>query len=287
MARPAVLATTALVGLLFTGCSAALGPFGVSLPAAGDDVQTVSDAADSLVAHRGSATQNAKAAIGVTDALGSIVRDVSNDERILSGETRPNKEGARARRVLSQSQLVIRPSGGGVSGYCQSSAGYSLKGIPSLDETFGWQSGAYSGGARVTGGRGFSTWSANAIGEAVQAPIGGLSIVRSGAASCPMLVPTFSVRGATANNTFSIPIMLTYRHGTLWNVSVSNARFAGGESLDVAMSFGRPQSITGTIARGSTELATFHTNASGEGTLTITSTGAQYAIADWIVTATP
>jgi hypothetical protein len=34
-------------------------------------------------------------------------------------------------------------------------------------------------------------------------------------------------------------------------------------------------------------LATFHTNASGEGTLTITSTGAQYAIADWIVTATP
>jgi hypothetical protein len=102
-----------------------------------------------------------------------------------------------------------------------------------------------------------------------------------------MLAPTFSVRGATADNAFSIPIMLTYRHGTLWNVSVSDARFAGGESLDVAMAFGRPQSITGTIANGSTDLATFHTNASGEGTLTITSTGAQYAIVDWIVTATP
>jgi hypothetical protein len=287
MARPATLAIAALVGLLLTGCSAAFGQFGVSLPAAGDDVQTVSDAADSLVAHRGSATQNAKTAIGVTDALGSIVREISNDERILSGRAHPFKEGARARRVLSQSQLVLRPSGGGVSGYCQSSAGYSLKGIPSLDETFGWQSGAYSGGARVTGDRGFSTWSANTIGEAVQAPIGGLSIVRSGSASCPMLAPTFSVRGATADNAFSIPITLTYRHGTLWNVSVSNARFAGGESLDVAMSFGRPQSITGTIANGSTELATFHTNAYGEGTLTITSTGAQYAIADWIVTATP
>ena len=287
MARPATLAIAALVGLLLTGCSAGFGQFGVSLPAAGDDVQTVSDAADSLVAHRGSATQNAKTAIGVTDALGSIVRDISNDERILSGGAHPLKEGARVRRVLSLSQLVLRPSGGGVTGYCQSSAGYSLKGIPSLDETFGWQSGAYSGGARVTGDRGFSTWSANASGEAVQAPIGGLSIVRSGGASCPMLAPTFSTRGATAGNAFSIPIMLTYRHGALWNISVSDARFAGGESLDVAMTFGRPQSITGTIANGSTELATFHTNASGEGTLTITSTGAQYAIADWIVTATP
>jgi hypothetical protein len=286
MARPATLAITALVGLLLTGCSAAFGQFGVSLPASGDDVQTVSDAADSLVAHRGSATQNAKAAIGVTDALGSIVRDISTDERILSG-AHPSKEGPRVRRVLSLSQLVLRPSGGGVSGYCQSSAGYSLKGIPSLDETFGWQSGAYSGGARVTGDRGFSTWSANAIGEAVQAPIGGLSIARSGSATCPMLAPTFSVRGATAGNAFSIPITLTYHHGTLWNVSVSDARFAGGESLDVATSFGRPQSITGTIANGSTELATFHTTAYGEGTLTITSTGAQYAIADWIVTATP
>ena len=258
-----------------------------SLPAGGDDVQTVSDAADSLVAHRGSATQNAKTAIGVTDALGSIVRDISNDEHILSGAVHPVKEGAHVRRVASQSQLVLRPSGGGVSGYCQSSAGYSLKGNPSLDETFGWQSGAYSGGARVAGERGFSTWSANATGEAVQAPIGGLSIVRSGGASCPMLAPTFSVLGATADNAFSIPITLTYRHGTLWNVSVSNARFAGGESLDVTASFGRPQSISGTIANDSTELATFHTNAYGEGTLTITSTGAQYAIADWIVTATP
>jgi hypothetical protein len=286
MARPTTLAITALAGLLLTGCSAAFGQFGVSLPAAGDDVQTVSDAADSLVAHRGSATQNAKAAIGITDALGSIVRDISNDERILSGGAHPAK-GTHAHQVLSQSQLVLRQSGGGVSGYCQSSAGYSVKGIPSLDETFGWQSGAYSGGARVTGGRGFSTWSANGTGEAVQAPIGELSIVRSGSATCPMLAPTFSLRGATAGNAFSIPIMLTYRHGTLWSISVSDARFAGGESLDVAMSFGRPQSITGTIANGSTELATFHTNASGEGTLTITSTGAQYAIADWIVTATP
>ena len=61
----------------------------------------------------------------------------------------------------------------------------------------------------------------------------------------------------------------------------------GGESLDVAMSPGRPPSLAGVITRGNTELAKFDTNAYGKGTLTITSSGAQYAIADWIVTGTP
>jgi hypothetical protein len=287
MARFSVLATPALVGLLLAGCSAGFGQAAASLPAAGgDDLQTVSDAADSLVANRTSASQNARAAIGVTDALGSIIRDVSNTERILSG-ARPPKKNTGPHGVYSKSLLVLNPGGGGVSGYCQSSAGYSLKGIPSLDETFGWQSGVYSSGARVSGDHGLSTWSANTSGEAVEAPIGGLSVARKGNASCPMIAPMFSVRGATANEAFSIPIMLTYRHGTLWNLSVSNARFAGGESVDVAMSSGRPPSLAGFITRGSTELATFHTNAYGKGTLTITSTGAQYAIADWIVTGTP
>jgi hypothetical protein len=287
MARFSALATYALVGLLLTGCSAAFGQAGASLPTAGDDVQTVSDVADSLVANRSSASQNAKAAIGVTDALGSIVRDVSKSEGILSGAARSSKKSAGVRTVFSRSLLVLNPGGGGVSGFCQSSAGYSLKGIPSLDETFGWQSGAYSGGARVSGDHGFSTWSANTSGEAIQAPIGGLSVARNGSESCPMMAPMFSLHGATANNAFSIPIALTYRHGTLWNLSVSNARFAGGESLDVAMSPGRPPSLAGVITRGNTELAKFDTNAYGKGTLTITSSGAQYAIADWIVTGTP
>ena len=286
MARLSVLTAPALIGLLLAGCSAGFGQAAASLPAAGDDLQTVSDAADSLVANRTSATQNARAAIGVTDALGSIIRDVSNTEHILSG-ARPLKQNTGTHEVFSKSLLVLNPGGGGVSGYCQSSAGYSLKGIPSLDETFGWQSGVYSSGARISADHGFSTWSANTSGEAVEAPIGGLSVVRQGNASCPMIAPMFSVRGATTNEAFSIPIMLTYRHGTLWNLSVSNARFAGGESVDVAMSPGRPPSLAGFITRGSDQLATFRTNAFGKGTLTITSTGAQYAIADWIVTGTP
>jgi hypothetical protein len=37
---------------------------------------------------------------------------------------------------------------------------------------------------------------------------------------------------------------------------------------------------------GRAQVATFHANAAGDGTLTITSTGAQYVIADWIVVGT-
>ena len=107
MARFSILATPALVGLLLVGCSAGFGQAPASLPAAGvDDLQTVSDAADSLVANRSSASQNARAAIGVTDALGSIIRDVSNTERILSGGAHPPKQHAGTRGVFSQSLLA-------------------------------------------------------------------------------------------------------------------------------------------------------------------------------------
>ena len=82
MARPAALAVAALAGFLLAGC---FGPAGLSLPAAVDGVQTVSDAADSLDIHRSTASENAKAAIAITDALGSFVRDISADQRALSG----------------------------------------------------------------------------------------------------------------------------------------------------------------------------------------------------------
>jgi hypothetical protein len=284
MTRLAAFALAVLTGLLLVGCGATLGQTGFSAPHAADDVQTVSDAADSLDVHRHSATENAKAAIVVTDALGSVIRSISDNERFLAGSSDSVRPRAAARLVLSRSQLVMQPSVGNVSAYCQSSAGYSIRGIPSLDETFGWQSGAYSGGTRTLGGRGLSTWSANATGQAVAAPIGGLSVDRTGDAGCPMMTPTFSVHGATASNAFSIPIMLTYRRGLLWNFTVSNAAFSDGESLNVTTSSVQQPVISGVITRGRTELATFRTNALGDGRLTITSTGAQYVIADWIVT---
>ncbi len=41
--------------------------------------------------------------------------------------------------------------------------------------------------------------------------------------------------------------------------------------------------VTGVITKGETELGSFDENAAGNGTLTVTSTGAQYRIKDWIV----
>lgn len=298
MARPAALAAAALTGLLLTACGGAFGQSGVSLPNAGDDLQTVSDAADSLIAHHSSATQDAKAAIGVTDALGSIVRDVSDDEHLLLAIGRHGQPGALrggfsrsweqferpgAAAIYSASQLLVRPGTRTVSTFCDSSAGFGLKGIPSLGRTFGWESGSYSGGTRTTDGRGLSTWSATATGRAVEAPIGGLSLVHSATDTCPVIVPAFAIAGATASDDFSIPLSLTFRSGNLWDLSISNATFSGGESLNVVTSPDRHPTIAGTITAGSSEIATFRVGALGNGTLTVTSSGAQYAISDWVV----
>ncbi len=300
MARLAALAVAALTGLLLAGCSGgSFAQAGLSLPAAsGDGLQTVSDAADALDGHRSSATADAKAAIAVTDALGSFVRDIAAAQRSFGqagtqqARLRSNLHSIRqytvevnGRRIAAGSELIMRS---GLGEYCQNSAGYSVSGIPSLDATFGWQSGALIGGSRKTDSRGGSTWSANASGAVVQGAIGTLSIARGGAsASCPMSAPAFVLKGGTAENAFSLPLSMAFRRGDLSNLSVVNGRFANGENLEVTTRPNhQPAEVDGVVAKGRTQVATFRANASGYGTLTITSTGAQYVIADWIVVGT-
>jgi hypothetical protein len=302
MARPATIAVAALIGVLLAGCAGGgFGQTGVSLPTAGGDgVQTVSDAADALDVHRASATDNAKAAIGAADAVGSFVRDVSRAERALSGPYRGESSGPRQarglaqiwaggdKRIVSGSYIRLQRSFGNVTDFCQSSAGFTAEGIPSLDETFGWQSGAFSGGARASDERGSATWSATAAGEIVEGTIGALSIKRAaGGSTCPLSAPAFLLDGADAANAFSIPISIAFHRGQLSNVSIANGTFANGESLDVTSSASRRgAAVNGVIRNGRTRLATFRTNAAGDGTLTITSSGAQYVVADWIVVST-
>lgn len=276
-------------GLLLAGCAGgALG-----LPA--DGVQTVSDAADSLVPHRTSGSENAKSAIGATDALGSFVREISADQRALAGRRQSDRPARTVRqgsvtlggkRILSGSQLVLQP-GLDASTYCQSSAGYAVNGIPSLDESFGWQSGAYAGGTRSSDGRGLAVWSARASGAVVQGTIGDFRIARGASSgSCPMNAPAFVLKGGVSANAFEIPIGMAFRGGELFNLSVSNAKFANGDMLAVTTSNRQPVDVRGLITRGRIQVATFRTNGAGYGTLTITSTGAQYVIADWIVIGT-
>jgi hypothetical protein len=287
MGRPATFAVAALLGVLAAGCAGSLGQSGVSLPFTGDSLQTVSDAADSLDAHRGLASESAKSAIAVTDALGSYVREIGSEQRMLVGSH--SARNPRTRGVVSHSALVvIRPAAGMVTEYCQSSAGYSATGIPSLDETFGWESGAYAGGSRTIDGRGSATWVANASGAVVRGAIGSLSVRRSASgATCPMMLPAYVVKGGASASAFVIPIAMTFHRGTLVNLSVPGARFSTGESLYVATTNGRRgASMSGTITNGRVRLGSFRTDASGNGTLTITSTGAQYVVADWIVAGT-
>jgi hypothetical protein len=288
MARLAALAVASLIGLTLAGCSGgSLGQTGVSLPLAGDGVQTVSDAADALDSHRSSASASAKSAIAVTDAFGSYVRDISAMQRSIVGSRHASKS-AQTRRVVSRSALVIRPAAGYVTEYCQGTAGYSASGIPSLDATFGWESGAFSGGSRTLDDRGSAIWTADATGAVVRGAIGSLSLARSGSrATCPMTVPVFVVKGGESASAFSIPIAMSFRRGELANLSVGGARFSSGEGLYATTVANRSRSaISGTITNDRTQVATFRTNMLGSGTLTITSTGAQYVIADWIVVGT-
>jgi hypothetical protein len=298
MPRPATRTVAAFVGLLLAGCAGGgFGQPGVSLPTAGSDgVQTVSDAADALDAHRSTGSDSAKSAIGVTDAMGAFVRDIAQGERALNatrGAKTPgtkilrtfNRFTARSgRQIVAGSDLVLQASLGNVSDFCHSSAGFTVSGIPSLDITFGWQSGAFSGGSRVSGARG-ATWSANASGSIAQGAIGALSIRRAaGGASCPMAAPAYTLDGADVTDSFSLPIIVTFHGGQITNISVTNGKFADGESLDVTTVSGRGGlQIDGTIRDGRAQLASFHTDGIGNGTLTITSTGAQYAIGNWIV----
>jgi len=293
MARYATFVVAALTGFLLAGCSGGtFGSAGLSLPRAGDGVQTVADAADALDAHRTPASESAKAAIAVTDALGSFVRSVAEDERVV-GSVRPHygphairvTHFVRDKSIVSSSQVVVRPSYSNVSAYCEASAGYSVRGIPSLDQTFGWQSGAVSGGARASDGRGSAIWSANANGIVVRGAIGGLSLAQARQSSgCPMRAFPFTVAGGSAKNEFSIPISMAFRRGQLSSLTVTDARFSNGESLDVTSEAnGQRFSVNGFIRNGRKQLATFTADAGGNGTLAITSTGAQYAIADCVV----
>jgi hypothetical protein len=294
MARTAAFAVAALIGLLLAGCyGGSFGQAGLSLPAA-DGLQTVSDAADALDTHRSTGSDDAKAAIAATDAMGSFVRDIGSDQRELANggpkaarqsvhTIRQDVADLNGKRIFSGSELLLRSGD-----YCQSSAGYSVSGIPSLDETFGWEGGAFTGGTRQSNGRGSAVWSANASGSVVQGAIGGLSISRSSARpSCPMNAPAFILRGGDSENAFSIPISMAFRQGNLSSLRVSGARFANGDSLATTTRASRNGiEVDGIVSSGHTRVATFRIDGFGTGTLTITSTGAQYVIADWIVVGT-
>lgn len=192
-----------------------------------------------------------------------------------------------AKTIVGDDELVMSASTNNVSDFCGDSAGYNATGIASLNETFGWQ-GATASGTRTVNGDGSVTWASTHAGTSFKGAIGSLA-VNAGTqnTACPITTPEFTLTGGSSNGSYSIPVSTTFQHGLLINLTVTNATLANGNTLNVTTNSSVPpqnsQFITGVVSNGSTQIATFAVNAFGDGTVTVTSSGAQYVMSDWHV----
>ena len=193
-----------------------------------------------------------------------------------------------SKTIVGDDELVMQAGSGGANNWCGDSAGYNATGFAKLDETFGWQGGVLTGGTRTLNSDGSVTWTATHAGTVFTGAIGSLSIATgSENTACPISTPQYTLAGGTSEGAYSIPVTATYMHGELTNLTVTDAQLANGNTLNVttnsSVSNTSSNFITGTIANGSTQIATFAVDCFGDGTLTVTSSGAQYVIDDWQV----
>ena len=193
-----------------------------------------------------------------------------------------------SRTIVGDDELVMQAGSGGVNTWCGDSAGYNATGIASLNETFGWQGGVASGGTRTLNNDGSVTWTATHAGSVYTGAIGSLSIaIGAENTACPIATPQYTLAGGTSQGSYSIPVTASYVHGELTNLTVTNATLANGYTLNVttnsSVSNTSSNFITGTITSGSTQIATFAVDCFGDGTLTVSASGAQYVIQDWHV----
>jgi hypothetical protein len=190
---------------------------------------------------------------------------------------------------VTYAEMVALASPSGATSYCQDSAGYNAAGIPSLDAAFGWRGGTLASPVptRNIERGGLVTLSSRQSGVAFAGPIGALSILAGRSnISCPIDTPAYGLAGGAPSGDFSMSVRVTYRHGTLWDLSVSEASFSGGYRLDVITTRGANRartSVAGALTNGRTRIATLATDTFGDGELTITSTGVQYRMIDWTV----
>ena len=203
---------------------------------------------------------------------------VSNETLNISG----------VKTIDSDAEIVMLPGSGGSNQYCSDSAGFNATGITSLNETFGWQGGVLAPGTRTVNSDGSVTWNSTHTGSVSKGPIATLSVVTGTQnTGCPITTPMFTLAGGSQVGTYSIPIVATYKLGLLQNLTVTNASLANGNTLNVTTNTSvQPQNslfINGVISNSGSTVATFNTDAFGDGTLTIASSGKQFVITDWHV----
>jgi hypothetical protein len=225
-----------------------------------------------------------------TETLTNATFDANGFPLVANGFDRTDMSAlsiAGSKTIDSDGELVMLPATGGGNAFCGDSAGFNATGFAKLGETFGWQ-GVRSNGMRVVNGDGSVTWTSTHAGTTFKGAIGSLSIgVGSANTTCPIATPAFTLAGGTSTGTFSIPVSATYLHSVLVSLTIANATLANGNTLNVTTnpSAGPAsnQYVTGVVSNASGQVATFGVDAFGDGTLTVTSTGAQFVITDWHV----
>lgn len=191
--------------------------------------------------------------------------------------------------IESSAEYSIAAANAGVSTYCGDSAGFNATGISSLNETFGWAGGNLPGGTRTVNSDGSVTYSATQSGTSYVGGIGALNIaIGTQNTACPISTPDFTLAGGTSRGSYSIPIAATYKAGLLENLSVTNAQLVDGDTLNVTTNTSQPPTssnfISGVLTNSSgAQVATFAVDAFGDGTLTVTQSGAQYVMNNWHV----
>lgn len=125
-------------------------------------------------------------------------------------------------------------------------------GVPALGIALGWQG--------TTSGR--ASPSKNGIATATATSFGN----------------TFT---GSSESHFKISLRAAYRSGRLTSLNVSRARFGEYTMFLATSGGGNATRIGGIVNDGRTKIATLWSDPSGNGNLTITSTGAEYRLADW------
>ncbi|MEO9169946.1 MAG: hypothetical protein ABI282_05900 [Candidatus Baltobacteraceae bacterium] len=190
--------------------------------------------------------------------------------------------------IIADYELVMQPQSKGLSQFCSDQAGFNALPVTPSNMTFGW-AGQVAGGSRTANSDGSVTWTATHIGSAFTGPVGSLNVALGTQSSkCPLSSPIlFSLSGGKNVGNHTIPVVATYKQGLLTNLSISNAQLSNGLTLSVVTNPAvLPQDanfITGSVSNKSGTLASFGVDAFGDGTLTVVSSGTQYAITDWHV----
>lgn len=186
-------------------------------------------------------------------------------------------------------EFIAGPTSTASQTYCGDSAGYNAEKLSSTAQVHGWQN-LTANASRTVNSDGSVTWTHSGSGSVYSAATAGALSINKGTlnSACPIAVPAFTLAGGTLVSSYGVASMsATFKSGSLVMLTVTNATLANGYTLnvttDTTVGPTSPKFINGTIAKGSTTIATFSVDANGNGTMTVAATGAKYTMQHWHV----